>query len=347
MQISVQDSEMTMTRAIACLATLAVLSMPALAQTSKPRVLLVLSKGDLTLSVVDPATVTVLGRVPSGPDPHEVVASDDGRTAYIANYNGGVNRITVVDLVTMKARPSIDLGPLRAPHGLAFVGGKLWFTAEGAKAIGRYDPATSKVDWVLGTGQDRTHMIDVSHDERRIVTTNVSSATITIAERGAGGRGGPAGRGAPADWEETVVPVGRGSEGFDVTPDGKQIWVANATDGTVSIVDVASKTVTTTLAADVGGANRLKFTPDGTRALVTTVSGPDLVVLDTSTHKTVSRIPIGHGAAGLEISADGQHAYASCTPDNYVAVIDLKTLTMTGRIAAGAGPDGITWAARP
>lgn len=197
-------------------------------------------------------------------------------------------------------------------------------------------------------------MIDVSRDERRIVTTNVSSATITIAELGAGGRGGPgpraggpAGRGAPADWEETVVPVGRGSEGFDVAPDGKEIWVANATDGTVSIVDVASKKVTATLAADVGGANRLKFTPDGARALVTTLSGPDLVVLDTATHKTVKRIPIGHGAAGLEISADGQHAYASCTPDNYVAVIDLKTLTMTGRIAAGAEPDGIFWAARP
>jgi DNA-binding beta-propeller fold protein YncE len=78
----------------------------------------------------------VLGRVPSGPDPHEVVASGDGRVAYISNYNGGGNIITVVDLAGMKALPPIDLGPLRAPHGLTFVGGKLWFTAEGAKVIG-------------------------------------------------------------------------------------------------------------------------------------------------------------------------------------------------------------------
>jgi streptogramin lyase len=56
----------------------------------------------------------------------------------------------------MKALPPIDLGPLRAPHGLAFAGGKLWFTAEGAKVIGSYDPASSKFDWVLGTGQNRT-----------------------------------------------------------------------------------------------------------------------------------------------------------------------------------------------
>src|SRR5216117_3238488 len=98
--------------------------------------LLVLSKGDLTMSAVDPATLKVVGRVPSGPDPHEIIASSDGRMAYIANYNGGGNIITPVDLVEMKALTAIDLGPLRAPHGLTFAGAKLWFTAEGAKVIG-------------------------------------------------------------------------------------------------------------------------------------------------------------------------------------------------------------------
>ena len=123
--------------------------------------LLVLSKGDLTLSAVDPSTLKVLGKVPSGPDPHEVIASTDGRMAYIANYNGGGNIITPVDLAQMKALTPIDLGPLRAPHGVTFVGGKLWFTVEGSKAIATYDPAANKVDWILGTGQNRTHMIHV------------------------------------------------------------------------------------------------------------------------------------------------------------------------------------------
>ena len=127
--------------------------------------LLVLSKGDLALFIVNPATLTVVGQIPSGPDPHEVIASADGKLAYISNYGGGsYNTITVVDLVNQKALPIIDLGPLRGPHGLMFVGGKLWFTAEGAKVIGSYDPATQKIDWVLGTGQDRTHMIYVFSD---------------------------------------------------------------------------------------------------------------------------------------------------------------------------------------
>jgi|SRR5579872_1725406 len=336
-----------------------------------PGRLLVLAKSDQTLSVVDPATLNVIGRMPSGPDPHEVVASSDGRFAYVSNYNGGGNIITAIDLAAMKALPPIDLGPLRAPHGLAFVAGKLWFTAEGAKAIGSYDPAASKVDWILGTGQNRTHMIFVFDDLKRIVTSNVSSATMTIIEKtAAGGRGTPGGPppgaapipgsgpppgpsnrgrgpgGPQADWDETVVPVGRGAEGFDVSPDGKEIWAANAQDGTVSIVDLSTKKVTQTLTANVAGANRLKFTPDGKLVLVSTLSGPDLTVLSAATRAVVKRIPIGHGAAGIQMQPDGVRAFVACTPDDYVAVIDLQSLEVAGHINAGRQPDGLAWVVR-
>src|ERR1035438_6012008 len=151
------------------------------------KALLVLSKGDHTLAVVDPASLHVVARMPSGPDPHEVVASADGKFAYISNYGfGAYNTITVVDLGEQKTLPAVDLGALRGPHGLAFAGGKVWFTAEAAKVIGSYDPAAQKVDWVLGTGQNRTHMIFVSDDLKRIITSNVSSATMTIIEKSVG-----------------------------------------------------------------------------------------------------------------------------------------------------------------
>jgi YVTN family beta-propeller protein len=309
--------------------------------------LLVLAKADQTLSVVDPATLKVLGRVPSGPDPHEVAVSDDGRVAYIANYNGGGNIITPVDLVAMKALPPIDLGALRAPHGVEFVGGKLWFTAEAAKAIGSYDPASQKVDWVLGTGQNGTHMVHVSRDLSRIVTSNMGSATMTLIEKGAAqGRGGRGRGGAQPNWNATVVPVGRGAEGFDVSPDGKEIWAANAQDGTISVIDVATRSVTDTLAARVNGANRLKFTPDGKMVFVSTLGGPELVILDAATRRDVRRLPIGTGAAGIQMQPDGARAYVACTPDDNVAVIDLKTLAVAARIDAGKQPDGLAWMPR-
>jgi len=336
------------------------------AQDTPADSLLVLSKSGQTLAIVDPSTLKAITRIPVGNDPHEVIASTDGRTAYASNYGGGAyNTLAVVDLVAQKALPSVDLGALRGPHGLDFVGGKVWFTAEAAKAIGSYDPATQKIDWILGTGQNRTHMIYVWPDLKRMVTTNVSSGTVSIIEKTVGGGpagpppgppNGPAGKSGPpprgpmgapgGDWNETVVKVGKGSEGFDVSPDGKEIWVANAGDGTVSIIDVSTKSVTQTLAADVKSANRLKFTPDGKLVLISSLGGPDVTVIDSATRKTTKRIPVGHGAAGILMQPDGSRAFVACTPDSYVAVIDLHSLTVVGHIDAGENPDGMAWAIR-
>ena len=325
------------------------LSAALFAQTTPRESLLVLSKQDHTVAIVDPTTLKVLARIPVGNDPHEVIASPDGNTAYVSNYGGGAyNTLTAVDVALQTPLNTIDLGPLRGPHGLDFVGGKVWFTAEAAKAIGSYDPGSSKVDWILGTGQNRTHMIYVSPDAKRIITTNVSSGTVSIIESSGTRLSNAAANAAPSgppreDWNETVVKVGNGSEGFDVSPDRKEIWVANAQDGTISIIDAAQRSVTLTLNANVPSANRLKFTPDGKRVFVSALRSPDVVVLDTATRKEIKRIPVGHGAAGIQMQPDGSRAFVACTPDNYVVVIDLKSLQVTAHIDAGGGPDGLAW----
>ncbi len=334
--------------------------------------LLVLSKQDHTLAIVDPADLHVVARIPVGDDPHEVEASADGKTAYVSNYGfGAFHTLCVIDLINQKQVRFIDLGALRGPHGLHFALGKVFFTAEAAKAIGSYDPATDKIDWVMGTGQDRTHMLYVFPDGKRIATTNVNAATVTIMEQvaarpfgpppgmmpppGANGQSGPGGQQGPPpgmpqgpppppgpNWELTVIPVGHGSEGFDISPDLKQDWVANAQDGTISIIDIAAKTVTATLDVNARGANRLKFTPDGKLALLS--AGPEVVIVDAATHKVIKRLTTGGFGGGIQMQPDGARAYVATGGANYVAVIDLKTLEVVGKIDAGGGPDGLAWA---
>jgi len=325
------------------------------AQSTAQQTLLALSKKDQTLALVDPSSLKVLARIPVGNDPHEVISSTDGKTAYISNYGfGAYNTLAVIDLAAKKALPAIDLGALRGPHGLTFIGGKVWFTAEAAKAIGSYDPKSAKVDWILGTGQDRTHMIWLTDDEKRIVTTNVNSGTVSIIDKipprapgvPAGGPTNPPPRPTPpgGEWEQTVVRVGNSSEGFDVSPSGREIWVANAQEGTISIIKLASKTVSDTIAANVPGANRLKFTPDGARVLISSLRGGDLTIFDASSRKEIKRLKLGHGTAGILVQPDGERAFVACSPDNYVAVIDLKSLQDVGHIDVGQNPDGLAWA---
>jgi YVTN family beta-propeller protein len=341
------------------------------AQSTPKAALLALSKQDHTLAIIDPKTLKIVARIPVGDDPHEVVASADGKTAYVSNYGfGAYHTLAVIDLVGQKQMPFIDLGALRGPHGLVFAQGKVWFTAEGAKAIGSYDPATGKIDWIMGTGQDRTHMLYVYPDGKRVVISNVNSGTVTIMERTEGRAGGPPpgmqsglspggppqggrpGAGEPpgppppppgGDWKLTVIPVGHGSEGFDVSPDGKQAWVANARDGTVSVIDIATKTVVATLEANVPAANRLKFTPDGRQVLITAQSA--LVVLDADTRKEVKRLADVHGSGGIQMEPSGERAYVACGPDGNVTAIDLKTLGAVGHVDV-SGPDGLAWAAQ-
>lgn len=296
--------------------------------------LLVLNK-EGTVAVVDPATQKVLGKGPTGEGPHEVVATTDGKYAVASNYGTGPapgHTLSVIDIKTSKEVHRVELLPMTRPHGLFADQGKVYFTCEGSKTVGRYDPAANRVDWIVGTGQDGTHMVALTRDHATMVTTNIGSASVSLLD----GR---------HDWHETVIPVGRGVEGFDLTPDETHVWAANAADQTVSIIDVAEKKVTSTFKVSSKRTNRLKFTPDGKRVLLSDIGTGDLVVLDAGSGKEIKRIKIGSSIAGILVAPDGSKAYVAATPDNYVGVVDLKKLEMTGKISTGNGPDGMDWVA--
>lgn len=303
----------------------------AVAQTS----LLVLNK-EGTVAIVDPATQKVLGRAPTGEGPHEVVATADGKLAVVSNYGSGPapgHTLSVIDIASRKELHRVDVAPLSRPHGLFVSEGKVYFTAEGSKAIARYDPVANRVDWLVGTGQDGTHMVYVTKDQNSIYTSNIGGGTISIFTRAS----------ATQDYRQTVVPVGPGPEGFDVTPDGKELWAANSGDGSVSIVDIATKKVTQTFPVGAKRSNRLKFTPDGKRALISDLTSGELIVVDVASHKDIKHLNVGRGVAGTLITPDGSRVYMAATTDNWVAVVDLKTLEVTSHISTGTGPDGMDW----
>jgi len=312
------------------------------AQSTPRRSLLALSKANHTLAIVDPVTLKVIARIPVGEDPHEVVASSDGGTAYVCIYGGGsLHEINIIDLVGQKPLLNIDTRPLFGPHDIAFVNGKAWFTAEGSKSIGRYDPATGKLDWSMGTGQDRTHM-DLRywrwekdlHDKR--MDTLIQPGKMT-----------PPGARPHENWIQNVVPTARGFEGFDVSPDGNELWTASSEDGTISIIDLRAKKLAAKVEAKVFGANRLKFTPDGRQVFISSLQSGELTIFDVKSHMEVKRLKIGHGAAGILMDPDGSRAFVACSADNYVAVIDLKALEVTGHLDVGGVPDGLAWAVQP
>src|ERR1700755_2196201 len=90
--------------------------------------LLVLNKTESTLAIIDPATLQVTARIPTGEGPHEVIASADGKMVFVSNYGTAKtpgNSLSVIDLVAKKELRRVDLGGFTRPHGIIESDGKV------------------------------------------------------------------------------------------------------------------------------------------------------------------------------------------------------------------------------
>jgi YVTN family beta-propeller protein len=301
-------------------------------QTAKP-VLVALNKAEANLAIIDPAEMKVTGKVAVGDNPHEVVLSADGRTAYVANYGAQTpgSSLSVVDLEAKKEVRRVDLAPLMRPHGLQEIGGKIYFTAETNRLIGRYDPATNRVDWLMGTGQNATHMLVVTPDQKRFYTANIGSDTVTAFEF----QGVP-----PAGSRVAQIAVGKQPEAIDIAPDGKEVWVGLNAEGAVDIIDTAAGKVIEKVKLGER-PYRVKFTPDGKTVVMTMPKTKELIVVDAATRKETKRIKLDSVPLGLVFSKDGNTAFVTAVESDFVMKIDLRTAQVLGRAATGLAPDGV------
>jgi YVTN family beta-propeller protein len=297
--------------------------------------LLALNKNEATLAIIDADTMKVRGRVPVGNGPHEVVFSADGKLAFVANYGAQSpgSSISVIHVAQMKELRRVELAPLMRPHGLVVLGGKLYFTAEVNRAIARYDPTENKLDWLMGTGQNGSHMIVLTPDQRRIYTTNIGSDTITAFEFNAV---------PPSGSKVTHVAVGKQPEAIDLSPDGREVWVGLNVDGGVDIVDTTSLKVTERVKLG-SRPYRVRFTPDGKQVLFTLLGTKEISLYDSATRKELRKLAIPSVPMGVTFTPDGKTAFVSVAQPDAVVKVDLEKMTIVGSVESGSAPDGVAY----
>src|SRR5690625_3044920 len=184
---------------------------------------LVGEKSGARMAIVDPETLEIVAQVPANPNPHEIAT--DGTYAYVSN--SGARSITVIDLESQQQVEGIDMRPLSPIHGLWVAQGKLYFANEQSRTIGCYNPESGEIEWVFGTGQWASHMLMLDESANRIFATSMSPGSVSIIERTDDGR----------EWEITVIPTGPRAEGLDLSPDGRELWVTNVNESTISVID--------------------------------------------------------------------------------------------------------------
>ena len=324
-----------MKRAMALVVMSFAVAMSCWAQTPHPA-LLVLNKGANELAIVDPAKMEVLGRIPVGEGPHEVAT--DGKLAFVANFGARTpgNTLSVIDLATEKEIKRVDLGKLQRPHGILVRNGVVYFTSDDTTnqkpgsaaegAVNRYDFKTGIIS-TIPTGQSATHMLVLSNDGKTIFASNIRSNSVSVVE----------------GHSVTTVPVGKGPEGIDISPAGREVWVAHSQDGGISIIDTNTKKVTQTLSIGTKRSNRLKFTPDGKRVFVSDLDGGEVVVLDAASRKEVKRVQTGGHPEGILMLPDGSKVLVAIANEGAIAVIDPKTFEIKGKYPTGPDADGMAW----
>jgi YVTN family beta-propeller protein len=305
------------------------------AAPARADVLLVLNKADATLMIVDLASMKSVATIPVGEGPHEIAVSDDGKVAVGVNYGTGPHpgsTLSVIDVAGRKER-RVTLPGLLRPHGIVAAGSHFYFTAEGSRAVARFDPSTDHVDWIGGTGQDVTHMLVVKGT--KVYTANIGSDTVSVLDLA----------NAPRQIALKQVAVVKGPEGIDLSPDGSELWVASRVpNGGINIIDPKSDTVIRTIPTTTTFANRVKFTPDGKRVLVSDTTAARLLVFDAATKELLKTIETAAGPAGVQLAPDGSRVFVACSNARQVQVIDLKSLEVTGSIETGNTPDGLAYA---
>jgi len=294
-------------------------------------VLIVANQGDATVHLVEAATGRSLAVLPSAPAPHEVAVSRDGRWAVVTNYGDRTsigNALTVIDVSTQTVARSIDLGPHRRPHGIAFLPGDslLAVTSETSRAVLLVDFRGGTVRAVIPTEQQGTHILAVAPGGGKIWTANVGSGTVTELD-------------VAARRALRAIAVGPGSEGAALSPDGTRLWAASMGKDSTVVIDTGTGERVASIPTP-GHAYRVSITPDGRHALIPAPELGLVRVIDTATmRETVVQVPNGPG--GVIVSADSRTAYVPVMETGEVAVISLDFMAVARRFPVGAAPDGM------
>jgi len=305
--------------------------------------LLVCNKGNHTLAIVDPVAGTVITNVPEdGVTGHEVVASPDGKRAFVPIYsNTGVGHsgtdgqlIRVIDIAKGEVIGTVDFHEGLRPH-CAVMGpknGLLYVTTELGHCVTVIDPAKLKVVGTIPTGQAESHMLAITRDGRRGYTANVGPGTVSVLD-------------LKHKKLLAIIPVCKTTQRISLSIDDRWVFTADQTAPRLAVIDTKTNGVSAWIDLPSTGYGTTP-TPDGRWLLVALNRINKVGVVDLRTLKLAQLVDVPKSPQEIVVQPDGMCAYVSCDASRQVAVIGLKDWTVTKLINTGPGTDGLAWAKR-
>src|SRR5215471_1852930 len=98
------------------------------------------------------------------------------------------------------------------------------------------------------------------------------------------------------------------THGLALTPDGNELWVTSLLDDCVYVYDVKAMKIVGKVPTG-GGPNWLAFTPEGKYLFVSDADSDDVTVIDVKNRREVTRIKVGRVPKRLAVAVVAVHGY--------------------------------------
>jgi LPXTG-motif cell wall-anchored protein len=291
---------------------------------------------------------TVTGTIPVGTGSLAAALSADGSRLYVGSFSGtDTGSVTVVDTAA-GTTAKFPTGVAQVVDLTLSADGTRLYVAHRAGVVQVIDTATKAV-LATATPGSTAYGVALSPDGSRLFVSDFANARVLVLNSTSLLPVAP------------PIPVGPNPRAITLSPDGTRAYVADqgaattGSPGSVSVIDVATNLLVTTVGTGGNGTWAVQPTPDGAFVYASNGGSNTITVIDAATNTVFETI--GTSLPGntlsqpfqLRFTPDGRRAYVSNQLGNSVVVIDTHAAAVVSSVPVGTlptalriAPDGLT-----
>lgn len=309
------------------------------------RTLVVANRSSHDLSFVPLLEGRAMATVPVGKGPHLLSNVAEGRL--VASGYGQFPRphaepvslrppfeisqdpvVSWIDVAGPRETRRTALDSCAHPHATWQTHDRLYITCEDEGTVLALSLHDAREVARFATRQSGSHVLAWHEATSTLVVSNTGSGSVSLIDTASG--------------DVAIVPLAAGSEGSTVFEDRGEVWVANAVDNSISVVDLQRRTEEARLREVCG--TPLAFSQQRNQVWVACFASRELLGIDAATRQVAKRIVLREQPLNLLVHESLPLAYVAFPRMNAVAEIELQQGLETRRFAVGIEPDGLRWA---
>ncbi|MDA0573014.1 beta-propeller fold lactonase family protein [Burkholderia gladioli] len=288
---------------------------------------IVLNSAEATLSLIDEHSHQVVGTLPTGKEPHHLMATPDNSSLIVANSVS--NSLMFLDPRTGALQRTVE--GIDDPYQLGFSPDRKWFVAAGLRLdrvdIYGYDGQNVHLVKRVPLQVMPSHLAFTKDSRTVLVSLQVSGELAAID--------------LPTQTVKWKMKVGKVPAGLWMTPGDKYVLVGMTGADYVAVVDWRNQKVVKTIPTGKG-AHNFRSLADGTHVAVTNRVANTISIIDENTLTNVGDITgLLPGPDDMELSADRKTLWVTFRFAKKVGVIDLASRRLIQTIPVGRSPHGI------